>query len=150
VTLADAKTVRTLNQLAHNRKLLNMEDLEKRLTQVERKVAPLGRALADALNKRITPRSAVLPIALDLRLRGEHGEVKIIFQLFQCENDSRTWRELRQWEPEMVVMTGAIYESYTYTIHGQTHTETPKEFKRRLPLEISRMLGDFIIPPTEG
>lgn len=150
VTLASAKVVRAINQLAHNRKLLTMEDLEKRATQVEKRVAPWGRTLADALSKRITPRSAVLPIALDLRLRGEHGEVKIIFQLFQCQNDSRTWQELRHWEPEMVVTTGAIYESYTYTIHGQTHTETLKEFKRRLPLEISRMLGDFVIPPNEG
>lgn len=150
VTLADARTVRMLNQLAHNRRMLEMTDLEKRTTLIEKRVTAIGRKLADSLTKRITPRSSVLPIALDLRLRGEHGEVKIVFQLFQCENDSRTWRELRHWEPDMMVTVGAIYETYTYTIHGQTHTETPKEFKRRLPLEISRMLGDFVTPPSEG
>jgi len=150
VTLADRGAIRNLDHLAHNRKVLDMTDLEKRSAQIEKKVTPIGRKLADALSKRITPRSAVLPIALDLRFRGEHGEVKIIFQLYQCENDSRTWREVRSWEPEMVVTTGTIYEMYTYTLHGQTQNESLKDFKRRLPLEISRMLGEFIAPSHTG
>jgi len=150
VTLADAGVIRALNRLAHNQKLLEMPDLEKRATQIEKKVTPLGRKLADALGKRITARSAVLPIALDLRFRGEHGEVKIIFQLYRCGSDSRTWGEVQSWEPEMVVTTGMIYEMYTYTLHGQTQNESLKDFKRRLPLEISRMLGEFIAPSHAG
>jgi len=150
VTLAHSGVVRALDRLAHNRKLLDMPDLEKRGAQIERRVTPLGRKLAEALGKRITARSAVLPIALDLRLRGEHGEVKIIFQLYRCGNDSRTWGEVQSWEPEMVMITGVIHEMYTYTLHGQTQNESLKDFKRRLPLEISRMLSEFVAPSHAG
>ncbi|MCU0463760.1 MAG: hypothetical protein MUF38_04240 [Anaerolineae bacterium] len=148
VTLADAGAVRALDKLAHDRKLLAMEDADRRAATVEKRVTPVARKLGDALAKRITERSAVLPIALDMRLRGEHGEVKIVFQLFRYEGG--VWRELKSWEPEMVVTTGVIHESYTYTIHGQNQNESFKDYKRRLPLEIGRMLAEFVTPPESA
>jgi len=39
---------------------------------------------------------------------------------------------------------------YTYTLHGQTQNESLKDFKRRLPLEISRMLSEFVAPSHAG
>lgn len=146
LTLADAGIVRTLNRLAHNRKLMAHADLDKRATQIERKIAPMARKLSAQLLKRITPRSAVLPVALDIRLRGEHGEVKIVFQLFQY--DGAGWREVKRWEPEMVVTSGTIFESYTYTLHGQTPNESMKDYQRRLPLDVGRVLADFVTPPS--
>lgn len=146
LTLADGGTVRTLNRLAHNRKLMAQPNLDKRANQIERQIAPMARKLSAHLLKRITPRSAVLPVALDVRLRGEHGEVKIVFQLFQY--DGAGWREVKRWEPEMHVTTGTIYESYTYTLHGQTQNESMKDYQRRLPLDVARVLTDFVTPPT--
>lgn len=148
VTLADAGAVRSLNKLAHDRKLLALEDADRRAATIEKRVTPIARKLGDALAKRITERSAVLPIALDMRLRGEHGEVKILFQLFRYEGG--VWRELKSWEPEMIVTTGVIHESYTYTIHGQNQNESFKDYKRRLPLEIGRMLAEFVTPPESA
>ena len=129
--------VRTLNRLSHSRKPLDQD-------QLERKVAPLSRQLVRSLLRRVTERSAVLPVALDLRLQGHHGEVSIVFELYQ--SDGGQWQLLDRWQPEMSVVGKNIYESYTYTIHGQSGGESFKDFRQRLPLDMTRLLSELIAP----
>ncbi len=144
VTLAPHKMVRSLERLAHSRPRKN-QSAEQWIAQAERRVTPLARYLANTFAKRITPRSAVLPVALDIRLKGVHGEVKIMFRLFQY--DGNQWLEIKHWEPDMTVTTERIHEIYTYTLHGQTPGENFRDYKRRLPLDIARALVDFVTPP---
>jgi hypothetical protein len=129
--------VRAINRLAHSRNPLDAE-------QLERKVTPLARQLIRQLMRRITPRSAVLPVALDLRLKGHHGEVSIVFELYQ--SDGQQWHLLDRWQPEMTVVGKTIYETYTYTIHGQSGGESFKDFRARLPLDLARLLSELIAP----
>jgi hypothetical protein len=129
--------VRAINRLAHSRKSLDAD-------QLERRVMPLARQLIRQLMKRITPRSAVLPVALDLRLKGHHGEVSIVFELYQ--SDGQQWHLLDRWQPEMTVVGKTIYETYTYTIHGQSGGESYKDFRARLPLDLARLLSELIAP----
>ncbi|MBK9124102.1 MAG: hypothetical protein IPM16_13435 [Chloroflexi bacterium] len=129
--------VRRLNRLAHTSKPLDAD-------QVERKVTPLARTLTRQLLRRITQRSAVLPVALDLRLRGQHGEVSIVFELYQ--SDGANWLLLDRWQPEMAVTGKTIWETYTYTVHGQSGGETFRDFRQRLPLDLTRLLSELIMP----
>ena len=105
-TAGPLNAVRAINRLAHSRKPLDAD-------QLERRVMPLARQLIRQLMGRITPRSAVLPVALDLRLKGHHGEVSIVFELYQ--SDGQQWHLLDRWQPEMTVVGKTIYETYTYT-----------------------------------
>lgn len=136
-TLGSSGVVRALDRLAHSRKPLDAD-------QIERRVTPLARQLTRQLLKRVTSRSSVLPVALDLRLRGSHGEVSIVFELYS--NDGANWILLDRWQPEMSVTGKTIYEMYTYTIHGQSGGETFKDFRQRLPLDMARLLGELIAP----
>lgn len=136
-TAGPLSAVRAINRLAHSRKPLDAE-------QLERKVTPLARQLIRQLMKRITPRSAVLPVAFDLRLKGHHGEVSIVFELYQ--SDGQQWHLLDRWQPEMTVVGKTIYETYTYTIHGQSGGESYKDFRARLPLDLARLLSELIAP----
>lgn len=136
-TPAPLWVVRRLNRLAHTRKPLDAD-------QVERKVTPLARTLTRQLLRRITQRSAVLPVALDLRLRGQHGEVSIVFELYQ--SDGANWVLLDRWQPEMAVTGKTIWETYTYTVHGQSGGETFRDFRQRLPLDVTRLLSELLMP----
>jgi len=129
--------VRALNRLAHSRKPLDQD-------QLERRVAPLARQLVRQLLRHVTARSAVLPVALDLRLQGHHGEVSIVFELYQ--SDGVHWLLLDRWQPEMSVVGKTIHETYTYTIHGQSGGESFKDFRQRLPLDMARLLSELIAP----
>ena len=75
-------------------------------------------------------------------LQGAHGEVRILFELYECFNGQP--RLLDYWEPEMTVMGKRIYESYTYTLPGQAGGETYNAFRKRLPKEIEYALVDFV------
>lgn len=136
-TAGPLSVVRTLNRLAHSRTPLDQE-------QIERKMTPVARQLTRLLLKRITQRSAVLPVALDLRLKGHHGEVSIVFELYT--SDGSSWFLLDRWQPEMTVVGKTIYETYTYTIHGQSGGESFKDFRQRLPLDMARLLTELIAP----
>ncbi|MFQ3566041.1 MAG: hypothetical protein SNJ59_03490 [Aggregatilineales bacterium] len=88
-------------------------------------------------------RTPGLPIALDLRLRGLHGEVRILFELHQCVEGR--WQRIDQWEPEMNVMSGFIYENFTYALYGQQAGETPRQFRKRLRNDLTQALVAMIV-----
>src|SRR5690606_22849139 len=99
-TLASSKDVRQINAILNRRHKLKPEQIAKRLR-------PIAKRLARTFWKRISPRSAMLPVALDVRLSGKHGEVNIIFELYQFNQG--VWQLLDQWSPEMMIVSKRLY-----------------------------------------
>lgn len=116
-----------------------------------RRVKPISRALVKQFRKRITKRSAMLPVALDLQLQGTHGEVRILFELHQCQHGR--YQQIDSWEPEMTVTGKDIQEVYTFTVFGQTGGESYREFRRRVYADVNQVFVDMLqipqIPSSE-
>jgi hypothetical protein len=96
--------------------------------------------------KRKLKRTPTLPISLDLRFRGNHGDVRIVFELYQCA-DGLSWSLIDQWEPEMQVISPSMQENFTYALYGQRTTETRSAFYKRLTADIASVLTGMIQPP---
>lgn len=139
--LASGGMVKRLTGTAQRNHKLNAD-------KIARRVRPVAKKLARQFKKKITKRSAMLPIALDVRLRGRHGEVRIIFELYDCDNGVP--RRIDYWEPEMTVVGKTIYESFTYTIYGQSGNESYNEFRKRLPQDIERVLTEMLRAPVSA
>jgi hypothetical protein len=133
--LASKGIIRRLDRLARKSASLPPEKLS-------RQVRPAASSLAKGFLRKVNQRSAILPIALDLRLQGVHGEVRIVFELYQCQQGH--WQMLDSWEPEMTIIGKTIHEGYTYTIYGQTGGETFKEFRQRLQQDLQRALAELV------
>ena len=110
--------------------------------QIARRVRPAAKGMAKQFKKRINKRSAMLPIALDVRLRGTHGEVRIMFELYECNRNQP--QKIDFWEPEMTVVGRTIYETYTYTIYGQIGNESYRAFQKRLAGDLERVLVEMM------
>lgn len=91
-------------------------------------------------------RTPTLPISLDLRFRGNHGDVRIVFELYQCA-DGLSWNLIDQWEPEMQVISPGMQENFTYALYGQRTTETRSAFLKRLTDDIASVLAGMIQQP---
>lgn len=135
------KLVRQLSRTVERAATLNAK-------AARRRVRPVARQLARQLGRRINRRTAALPIALDVKFRGEHGEVSILFALYQVQMGA--WQQLDSWNPEMTVMGKAIYESYTYTVFGKEEAERLGAFKRRLHEDLTALLTELVLctPPS--
>lgn len=131
--LASGGMVKRLNRAAHK----NLSE-----KQQHRWARPAAKYLSKRFKKRINARSAMLPIALDVRLQGHHGEVRILFELYECQQNYP--HRLDQWEPEMTVIGKNIYESYTYTLFGQNGGETYKDFRRRIMADVEAALVQLL------
>jgi hypothetical protein len=129
--IAAPRMVRRLNKAAEQAPTLDPEQMRQRLSRAAR---PLTRQFAGRINKR----SSMLPVALDLRFEGVHGEVRIFFELFQL--DHGRWQPVDTWEPEMMVRGGVIHENFTYTLRGLQQGETFKVFSQRLADDLTRLL----------
>jgi hypothetical protein len=132
--LGSKRSIKRMNGLAKNTGKFDERKLAK-------KVRPVAKSLSKQFRKKMSRRSAMLPSALDLRLRGTHGEVRILFELYDCRHNQPFL--LDRWEPEMMVMSKMIYESYTCTIQGQRGGESYKDFRRRLPKDLEQILVDM-------
>lgn len=134
--IASRRTARRLDRAARQKTKRNLDDLLRR-------VRPVARALVRRFRRQINQRTAMLPVALDVRFQGLHGEVRIVFELYHHQRGQ--WRIVDQWEPEMVVTDKAIRESYTYTFHGARSGEALKDFYARLQENIARALAEMIV-----
>ncbi|MBZ0280090.1 MAG: hypothetical protein K8L97_05070 [Anaerolineae bacterium] len=112
--------------------------------QIKRRLRPAGKRLAGQLRRKLNERNVMLPLAMDVRLRGRHGEVRIWFELYQGQRGA--WTLVDQWEPEMAVIGKMIYEGYTYTVYGQRPGETFKGFRQRLQDDITTVLAEMVSP----
>jgi hypothetical protein len=134
--LAPNGLVKRLDRAVRKSRGLDAERISKRMK-------PIAGRLAGQFKQKINKRNAMLPVALDIRMQGTHGEVRIVFELFQCRTGQ--WQQLDGWEPEMTVISKAIHDSYTYTIYGQTGGETLKEFRHRLDTDLTRLLTELAV-----
>lgn len=133
--LAPGGLVRRLDRLARKNQSLNADKLTKQMR-------PVASGLVKAFSKKINKRNAMLAIALDVRFQGVHGEVRIIFEVYQCQRGQ--WQQIDWWEPDMTIVGKTIHDSYTYTLYGQMGGETLKEFRRRLQDDLVRVLVDMV------
>jgi len=108
-------------------------------------VRPIARTLTQAVLKKSNKQSATLPVALDIRLTGMHGEVRILFELYGCNGGM--WQEIDHWEPEMRVVNGSIDENFTYTLLGQFPAETHKQYQQRLASDLTNLLTTMVQAP---
>jgi len=83
-----------------------------------------------------------------VKFKGEHGEVNIVFELYQFQLGA--WRRLDSWQPDMTVPGKAIHEMYTYTIHGLHDGETMRHFRKRLRDDMTYLLTEMVqcTPPA--
>ncbi len=114
----------------------------EKLDKTINKISPISKALVNALSRKINQRSAMLPVALDMRLQGKHGEVRILFELFSVQNGQ--WGLLDRWEPDMVVVSKSIEESFTYSLYGMRPDETYKTYLQRLQSDLTRLLVEMV------
>lgn len=126
-----------------NRAIRRLSTLEE--SAIRRRITPVANAMARQFRKRVTKRSAMLPIAIDIQLQGTHGEVRIIFELHRCQYGR--YQQLDAWEPEMIVTGKSIQEIYTYTIFGQTGGETYRDFRRRIAGDLQQAFVDLLHNP---
>jgi hypothetical protein len=113
--------------------------------QLARRLRPVARAFTNQFRKKISARSAMLPLALDVRFQGVHGEVHIFFELYVTQMGH--WRQVDRWEPEMTVTDKVIRESFTYTLFGQRPNEQMKDFSRRLQDDLINVLVEMMRRP---
>jgi hypothetical protein len=114
-------------------------------TRAEKLTRPVARKLVDELLKRANKRNLMLPVAVDLRLKGSHGEVLIVFELHRCTGSG--WQQVDQWEPDMLVVGGTVQENFTYTLYGQYGGETLKQFRQRLRADLTLLLATMVQQP---
>jgi hypothetical protein len=112
--------------------------------RAERTMRPAAGRLLNDFRRRLT-RTSSLPIALDIRLKGMHGEVRIVFELHQCIDNH--WQMVDQWEPEMTVLSGSLFENFTYSLNGQRPGEKKRQFHQRLHKELTQVLAAMIQQP---
>ncbi|MEO8395847.1 MAG: hypothetical protein ABI700_22825 [Chloroflexota bacterium] len=137
-TVLPKKTVKALDKAVRKSASL---DSAKAL----RTARPIARALTKTILKKSNKQSATLPVALDIRLVGMHGEVRILFELYGCNGGS--WQEIDHWEPEMRVVNGSIHENFTYTLLGQYPAESNKQYQQRLAVDLTNLLALMIQAP---
>jgi hypothetical protein len=139
--MASGGLVRRLDRAIRKSAKLSESDAEKW-------VKPIARRLSAQFAKNINRRSAMLPVACDIRFRGLHGEARIRFELYQCRGG--VLERIDQWEPEMTVVTGAIQENYTYSTPGMRQGETLRTFRQRLQDDLTRQLKVMLFKANTG
>ena len=137
-TIAKTGMIKSLDRAVRKSATLDAE-------HAERAVRSVARGLTSALLKRTNKQNAILPVALDLRFTGMHGEVRILFELYGCGGNS--WNEIDHWEPEMRVVNGSIHENFTYSLTGQRPEENRKQFSERLRTELTYLLAQMVQAP---
>lgn len=129
------KIVKQLNKLAGRSGELDNQGLNKVLQ-------PMAKRMSKAALRRIEKQNRSLPIALDIRFEGTAGEAHIVFELYQCRNAA--WHLIDQWEPELGLIGGRIPEQFTYSLNGMLPGETYREFKARIPHDLTVLLGGLL------
>jgi hypothetical protein len=131
-----------LSPRKHNRRLSRLAARKLTEDQLQRRLRPVARVLAQRFRRKINPRSAMLPVALDVTFAGGHGEVRILFELYSLEDDG--WRCVDVWEPDMMVTGKLIHENFTYTLHGMRQDERLGDFIKRLRADLTRLLAAML------
>lgn len=134
---ADKKAVRRFNKALKKR-----GSDHKNEAKLQRRLRPIGKQMVKKFTKKVGKKTGFLPVAFDIRLSGEHGTVRIVFELYQCREYA--WYRIDQWEPMMQVMSQSMQENYTFTIHGKDQGETMRDFRERLQDDLMWLLLESI------
>jgi hypothetical protein len=129
--------VKRLDWVARKHEKLNADQLIRQLN-------PVARMLSREVRKKVNDRTAMLPLAIDFRLRARHGEVRIWFELYRRQYGQ--WAQIDRWEPEMMVQGKWMYETFTYTLYGQKPGEDLKGFQKRLENDLLQLLTEMFSP----
>ena len=121
--IADRKWVKRMNKVLKKRNSIDEAKLQKM-------VRPITGAMVKQFTKKVKNKTAFLPVAFDIRWEGKHGDVRIIFELYQFSE--RAWYRIDQWDPMMQVVSRSMQENYTFTIHGKENAEKMRDFRDRL------------------
>lgn len=121
--LAEKKLVNRMNKALKKRETIDETKLQKMLR-------PIADRMVKQFTKNVGKKTAFLPIAFDMRWEGKHGDVRIIFELYQFAE--RAWFRIDQWDPMMQVVSQTMQENYTFTIHGKESAEKMRDFRDRL------------------
>ena len=124
--------IKQLNQLAQRAPELDNQHVNNTLQAIAKR---MSRAATAAIEKQ----NRMLPIAMEIRFDGAPGAGRIIFELYQCRTGA--WHLVDSWEPELVNTGSRIPEYFSYTLNGMLPGETYREFKSRLPQELTQLLG---------
>ena len=126
--------VQQLNALIQSAPVLDNQQLNKLLQ-------PIAKRMSKAATAAIEKQNRTLPIAMEIRFDGVPGESRIIFELYRCRNSA--WQLVDSWEPDLVNTGSRIPENYTYSLNGMLPGETYREFKARLPQDLTQLLGSL-------
>lgn len=136
-TVANPRIVKRLDAAVRKSAHLTPKD-------AERAARPIAKMLLKSFRKPLK-RTPTLPIALDIRFSGQHGSVRIIFELYTCTGAQ--WQLVDQWEPDLMVYAGALQENFTYTLFGQQAGEPKREFRKRLERDLTLVLASMVQQP---
>jgi len=109
---------------------------------LQRQVMKMARPLVRQIKRSISSKNAFLPIALDLRWSGKHGEVRILFELYQFQGGA--WYRIDQWEPMMAIASRTLQENYTFTMHGMGNNENLRSYTARLQEDLAWLLLETV------
>lgn len=126
--------IKQLNIFAERAQTLDNQQLTKLLQPIAKRISRAATAAIETQNR-------TLPIAMEIRFDGVSGEGRIVFELYQCRNSA--WHLVDSWEPELVNTGSRIPENYTYTLNGMLPGESYREFKARLPQDLTQLLGSL-------
>ncbi|MCS6836768.1 MAG: hypothetical protein NZ750_12225 [Anaerolineae bacterium] len=109
---------------------------------LQRQVMKIARPLVRQVMRSVSNKNAFLPIALDIRWSGRHGEVRILFELYQFQGGA--WYRIDQWEPMMAIASRTLQENYTFTIHGMSANENLRSYAKRLQEDLAWLLLETV------
>lgn len=136
--VAEKRYIKRMNRVLRKRHKVNDD-------RIQRMLRPIAKHLVQTLKKNVTKKSAFLPVSMDVRFEGKHGEVRIMFELYQCR--SQAWYRIDHWEPQMLVVTNKMQENLTFTIHGKSANEKWRGFFNRLQDDVIWLLMEAIRLP---
>ncbi|MCK6578461.1 MAG: hypothetical protein L6Q98_10185 [Anaerolineae bacterium] len=133
------RAVRRLDRAARRRKLN-----EKAALGAAR---PVARALTKDILKYSDKRSAILPIAVDVRFKGERDLARMHFELWRCAGGE--WQPFDSWTalPTYSSANDAV-EQFGYSFYGQRHGESRRAFARRLEGDLTRVFAALVFKPA--
>lgn len=133
--VAPHRVIRRFNAILRKRHNLSEEKLRKQLNGV-------AQALVNEFGKTMLRKNTFLPVAFDLRWEGKQGEVRILFELYQCQQSA--WHRIDQWEPVMALISPTLQENYSFTIHGMVGGEKARDFLKRLREDVVWLLAEML------
>lgn len=135
---ASPRLVKRLDRAARRRRLA--------AKPAARAAKPIARALVKDIIKSSDKRSAILPIALEIRFKGKSIKAETTFELLRCEGNG--WLLMDSWSaPPTQSTSGGAVEQFSYTFYGQRPNEPKRDFEKRLEQALTQVLTGLVFKP---